>query len=118
MTHILGGQDFLDIRDRVSYTFPHKKEVLIKKKILIFTAKGLHARHGSICLTAEENHLLRSWPMVLQARKTLDFNPMPNTSPHRCRFSLKMVVSQQKIIPWTDQYSHGSGGETCKNYPE
>lgn len=24
------GQDFLDIQDRVSYTFTHKKEVLIK----------------------------------------------------------------------------------------
>ena len=66
-----------------------------------------------------ENHLLRSWPMVLQARKTSDFK-------HDCQtlrlivggFFLKMVVSQQKIIPWTDQYSHGSGGETCKNYPE
>jgi hypothetical protein len=30
---IFGGQDFLDIQDRVSYTSLHKKEVLIKPEL-------------------------------------------------------------------------------------
>jgi zona occludens toxin (predicted ATPase) len=30
------GQDFLDIHDRISYTFPHKKHVLIKTNLGMF----------------------------------------------------------------------------------
>jgi hypothetical protein len=39
------GQDVLDIQDRVSYTSPHKKEVLIKNWILHACANSLTPRH-------------------------------------------------------------------------
>jgi dienelactone hydrolase len=41
MPRILGGQDFLDRQDRVFYTSPQKKEVLIKKKDTHFYSKEL-----------------------------------------------------------------------------